>query len=161
MTDEQLSALEAAARAATPGEWFTDRPEVDRFDPVTGHYTTPDRMHVISRVKHDGHDYAIVAITDGEMDESNAAYIAAANPAAVLALIQRVREAEGHRNDKASALTELLAAAEECASDLACHVNSLTTENDRRLYDSERRRHETDMAPVRRLRAAVARVRGE
>lgn len=60
-----------------------------------------------------------------------------------------------------AALTELIAAAEECASDLACHVNTITTENDRRLYDSERRRHETDMAPVRRLRAAVARVKGK
>lgn len=90
-----LDALAALAREATAGEWFTDRPEVDRFDHVTGHYTTPDRMHVISRVKPDGQEYAVVAITDGADDEANAAYIAAANPAAVLALIARVRELEG------------------------------------------------------------------
>lgn len=42
------------------------------------------------------------------------------------------------------ALTELIAAAEECGRDLELYVQS-----------------RRDMAPVRRLRAAVARVRGE
>jgi len=44
----------------------------------------------------------------------------------------------------AAALTELIAAAEECGRDLELYVQS-----------------RRDMAPVRRLRAAVARVRGE
>jgi len=58
-------------------------------------------------------------------------------------------------------LAELIASATECADDLAVYVNTATTENDRRLYDSERRRHEADMAPVIRLRAALAKLKGE
>jgi hypothetical protein len=50
-------------------------------------------------------------------------------------------------------LTELLAAAEECAGDLETTI-AMVDANMGADVDS-------DMAPVRRLRAAVARVRGE
>jgi len=71
MTDEQLSALEAAARAATPGPWMSL-------------------------------DFQPWKVWDGEgnnllgsfANDCDGAYIAAANPAVVLALIARVRELE-------------------------------------------------------------------
>lgn len=58
-----------------------------------------------------------------------------------------------------AALTELLAAAEECAGDLATALDHEYADRD--TYPSYYRKYERDMAPVRRLRAAVARVRGE
>jgi hypothetical protein len=148
-----LDALAALAREATAGEWFTDRPEVDRFDHVTGHYTTPDRMHVISRVKPDGQEYAVVAITDGADDEANAAYIAAANPAVVLGLIERVQRAEARLGD----LTELLAAAEEAIGT----ITQAMTDNYLKSLGHPTVSQETRMRYTSRLRAAVARVRGE
>ena len=57
------------------------------------------------------------------------------------------------------ALTELLAAAEECAGDLADEASIKYPHAD--TNRTEERLYERDMAPVRRLRAAVARVRGE
>lgn len=56
-------------------------------------------------------------------------------------------------------LTELLAAANECAEDLATAMDHEYADRD--TYPSYYRKYERDMAPVRRLRAAVARVRGE
>jgi hypothetical protein len=55
-------------------------------------------------------------------------------------------------------LTELLAAAEECAGKLEASMGEAP---DRVAYPHYHRSYERDMAPVRRLRAAVARVRGE
>jgi len=60
---------------------------------------------------------------------------------------------ESDVNAIAAALTELIAAAEECADDLASYVDTAYSKTD---PDYER---EVDC--VRRLRAAVARVRGE
>ena len=58
-----------------------------------------------------------------------------------------------------AALTELLAAAEECAGDLADEASIKYPHAD--TNRTEERLYERDMAPVRRVRAAVARVRGE
>lgn len=58
-----------------------------------------------------------------------------------------------------AALTELLAAAEECAGDLEAEAAAKFPNRD--VHVAELFRYERDMAPVRRLRAAVARVRGE
>ena len=58
-------------------------------------------------------------------------------------------------------LNELVLAAEECAARLAIYVNTAPVETDRRLREIERRHGEDNMFHVRRLRAAVARVRGE
>ena len=58
-----------------------------------------------------------------------------------------------------AALTELIAAAEECADDLELYVQA--EYSTRHRHPDEMRRYERDMAPVRRLRAAVARVRGK
>jgi len=69
-----LSRLETLAREATPGDWYVD--------PVRYPHTVGDP---------DGHR---IVETYGKNRAANAAYIAAANPAAVLALIERVRELE-------------------------------------------------------------------
>ena len=68
MTDTELDALEAAAKAATPGPWRQSK-----------------------------HDKEFVCFNDTTLrgsdinGELNAAYIAAANPAAVLGLIAELR----------------------------------------------------------------------
>lgn len=81
MTDEQLSALEAAAKAATPGPWVLNGLSVDA----------------------DGFD--ICGCTDwrspiNRNGTANAAYIAAANPAAVLDLIAELRKARMYMTER-------------------------------------------------------------
>lgn len=75
-----------------------------------------------------------------------------------LSYLMRVM-AQTHVTIPTAALTELLAAAEECARLLSERVDS-----DHRFHNivpAERLVHKINSAPVRRLRAAVARVRGE
>jgi len=75
MTDAELTALATAARAATPGEWKTpsERPFLVHTDDLT---------------------VAECFAVDRNGAVANAAHIAAANPAAVLRLIARLRDAE-------------------------------------------------------------------
>lgn len=79
MTDEQMAALRAAAEKATPGPWNTNGYNENEVD---------------------ANDGRIVAICFGPESHTepaalaNAAYIALANPAAVLALLDRVAAAE-------------------------------------------------------------------
>lgn len=72
-----LDEIERLARAATPGPWAT----------VAG----PLNMHVSSR---SGFVIGSEGMASYGQDVSNAAHIAAANPATVLALIARLRAAE-------------------------------------------------------------------
>lgn len=77
MTNEQLDALEAAAKAATPGPWDWNGLSVDA----------------------DGFD--LCSCTDwrspiNRNGTANAAYIAAANPIVVLELIAELRKAKAH-----------------------------------------------------------------
>ena len=58
-------------------------------------------------------------------------------------------------------LTELFIAIEECAGNLASHVEAKYPATDRSIYLSEQHRYERDMTPVHRLRSAVAQVRGK
>ena len=84
MTD--LAKLKELAEAATPGMWrqvFDDQCEVDTVRSVDGDFVLADDL--LAR---------------------DAAFIAAANPATILALISRLEEAEGQlldRTDKATA----------------------------------------------------------
>lgn len=73
--DAELAALEAAARAATPGEWF----------PRYGGRAAACIF---------GRDDFLIAETSGRNRDANASFIAKAHPDATLRLIQRVREAE-------------------------------------------------------------------
>lgn len=88
MTDPlDLDALEATARAATPGPWFArgldDEPTVNHEFDTEGH----------------GPGYGAHVYPDKPED---AVFIAAFDPPTVLALIERVREAEAAR-DRAQA----------------------------------------------------------
>lgn len=87
MIDIDLDAFQAAAEAATPGTWqfYCDGPSVD---PNWHIVTNESRMRVIANVH----------IEPGnQMDLANATLIAAANPAVILALIDRLRKAEAAR----------------------------------------------------------------
>ena len=80
MTPEQRAALREAAKKATPGPWFMEPDE-----------TSPDILAapgVVART--------VASDMPRQVDALNAAFIAAANPAAVLALLDenaRMREA--------------------------------------------------------------------
>lgn len=68
ITKEQLAELERLARAATPGPWHTDR--------------MPYTERILS-----GNDFYVARTFGMRQRDLNAAYIAAANPATVLALM--------------------------------------------------------------------------
>ena len=72
MTDTELSALEAAAKAATPGPWDCGGVEV-----FLGEWNP------------------LIAMCNSE---DNAAFITAANPAAILSLIAELRQARKERD---------------------------------------------------------------
>lgn len=85
MTDEDVKKLGELAQAATPGPW-----EVDGTISVMGD-VKPETWETVCLTG----DF--MGSDEGEkkaQNEANARYIAAANPAAVLALIERVRQAE-------------------------------------------------------------------
>jgi len=56
-------------------------------------------------------------------------------------------------------LAELIAAAEECAGDLEAEIDGKYPNPD--SHPIETRRYNRDMAPVIRLRAALAKLKGE
>lgn len=95
MTQEQINELRKLAQAATPGAWVVnDDPLVNEGAP---HLMTED-------------GYAIADFWGNESslglkgNERNAAYIAAANPAAVLELIAEVDRQRGYADDLTIAL---------------------------------------------------------
>ncbi len=87
-----LDDLEALARAATPGPWTGPR-VTDQWPPGwLGVYACDDE---------DGQPYEVIGTTGHaladltvEQDQANARFIAAANPATILALVDRVRRLE-------------------------------------------------------------------
>ena len=84
VTDTQLAALEKLAQAATPGPWvvYTD----SNFD---GHQIESE----------DGVERIVCPETsDGVRREEDAEYIAAANPAVMLGLIDELRQARRERD---------------------------------------------------------------
>lgn len=98
MTDD-LERLEALARAATPGPWFCNDWQRDG-GPDT--WTVEAHRREIlssgqSSIWPGGIEKIQIANTEyGERPIEDAAFIAAANPATILSLIQRVREAESN-----------------------------------------------------------------
>lgn len=87
MTDAELDSLEAAAKAATPGPW----------EDLSNH---PD--HLRGTINRGAKHIAICGYLDTWEEErrvtlkemlANAAYIAAANPSAILSLIAELRQA--------------------------------------------------------------------
>jgi len=93
MTDTplDLDALQAAAEAATPGPWWDRSDEYGQSAPHYGEY-----------------GWSVPGCPAGETEDSpqgraDAAYIAAADPTTILALIRRVRDAEAERDKCAAA----------------------------------------------------------
>lgn len=88
MTELNLDDLEAKAKAATPGPWEDVSelaPDLDRYSRSI--YSEGYKGLLIGRISQNGaHD-------------ADAAFIATANPATVLALIARIRELEAREAD--------------------------------------------------------------
>jgi len=104
MTAPDLDALERAAQAATPGPWYqSGSPWFSTGSLVLS--GSPDRHAGYMIVDTDPLDYR-EDIPDGEVadPDDDAAYIAAANPAAIRSLIARLREAERQRDEARAAL---------------------------------------------------------
>ena len=96
-----LAELRRLAEAATPGPWDFHRPHPNY------------RAYAVDRVMPGGHLGEDVATTGDVCAEENGAYIAAANPAAVLGLLDRLahmREARDNARAEVERLTELVEA---------------------------------------------------
>lgn len=78
MTDPDLAELRRLAEVATPGPW----------------QASFDQSEVASPCGDGSYDLVCAAIANGATDPKNAAFIAAANPAAILALLDCVASAE-------------------------------------------------------------------
>lgn len=84
MTDAELSALEAAAKAATPGPWRTEYRQ---------RYVFAENDVNVCEIR--GYGELIHMVPESEAVEqmrSNGAYIAAAHPDAILELIAELRQ---------------------------------------------------------------------
>lgn len=88
MPDLDLDALEATARAATPGPWMLDGMGED--EPEINYWA--HRFIGTAEPNESGSNEIIATSEDGH--GPNAEYIAAFDPPTVLALIARIREAE-------------------------------------------------------------------
>ena len=106
MTDAELDALEAAAKAATPGPWETDYRQ---------RYVFAANGVNVCEIR--GYGELIHMVPECEAVEqmrSNGIYIAAANPAAVLDLIAELRQARAERAWLAAMLSEACARNGSC-----------------------------------------------
>lgn len=90
MTAPDLDALERAAQAATPGPWTAHEAGIP----------ASSGRHFVART---GGEW-VGATGYGPQSYRDAAYIAAANPAAIRSLIARLREAERQRDEARAAL---------------------------------------------------------
>lgn len=97
VTTEELSTLEALAKAATPGPWKSERnPNFSRTEYTTQVFDASGKdVCTVARcpVKKEEWDWGKTISLRAE----NAAFIAAANPDTVLRLIAGIRELEGAR----------------------------------------------------------------
>jgi hypothetical protein len=83
MSEDKWTPLERLAKAATPGPWLNT--EVCKF--VLGGITEFVGFKILGR-----DDERVHSETDGVEKQENAAFIAAANPAAILELIAAARQ---------------------------------------------------------------------
>lgn len=96
-----LDELEAKARAATPGPWR-----------ITDRRASPDGPGLDCNLSGPGISANIVRCAGSVNSEANAAFIAAANPAAVLELVARVRAYEAALASVAQAGDDIVEMAE-------------------------------------------------
>ena len=139
MTSDQLDVLQAAAEAATPGPWSRFRPEATECHEIVGAIGDRDNLVVWA-----------------ECEPDDAEFIAAANPAVVLELIKRVREAEQDAGDLSSRLSIFLDEVTGSRLSYATYpVETMLREVDAR-YE---RLHEAELSDVSAERdAALARI---
>ena len=105
MTDKQLDALEAAAKAATPGPWETDYRQ---------RYVFAENGVNVCEIR--GYGELIHMVPECEAVEqmrANANFIAAVSPAVVLDLITELRQARRERDWLASQLEGACYSAED------------------------------------------------
>ena len=112
MTDAELSSLEAAARAATPGPW-------------TSHF---DGNVWVMGPTTDHKSICLAGYARNKQENiKNATYIAAANPSGVLELIAELRQAKAERDWLADKLESiewpLLTTWIEVAKEATCQKN--------------------------------------
>lgn len=98
MTPTELASLEALAKSATPGPWSYPRDKSNAPDTLIYSEQKPDKAqseHGACIAQVSVYD-AVTGLLPKRQYEANAAFIAAANPAAILSLIEeykRMREA--------------------------------------------------------------------
>jgi len=91
-----LDEIERLARAATPGKWSVRETVINGIG-YGGHWVETDHEDLIQITGSGGARSFTHRVFDRQIhddNEANAAYIAAANPATVLALVARLRAAE-------------------------------------------------------------------
>ena len=93
MTQEQINELRRLAQAATPGPWAYTKDSKDF--PVNGYVTVRDCIYSVCVLPYEG-------IRADNRVTANGLFIAAANPAAILALIQQRDELLAALNSAAS-----------------------------------------------------------
>ena len=94
MSPLDLPALEELAKAATPGPWTAE----DSSKPPMRSFLIQSGGRVVARyLSFDDHLAFAHRDAEPERVSANAAYIAAANPETVLALIERIRALEAER----------------------------------------------------------------
>jgi len=100
-TPDPLSQLEAAAREATPGEWWLHVEPAREHTPTltgAGHYRRDYHAVVSGPIAPEPEDTNVITDDAGyyskAAEPNDLAFIALANPATILALIGRLRKAE-------------------------------------------------------------------
>lgn len=91
MTPDNLEDLRKLAEAATPGPWCVEDPLDETLSIVEAGKQTYEWRFIAncSIPDEDDHDFTFREV------KANAAFIAACDPSTILALIERVRAAEG------------------------------------------------------------------
>lgn len=91
MNDEELNALEAAAKAATPGPWTTAKPQTITDGPAKG---WPDREVIAGTPGRQAiYTDPVNANRGGSFPAADCEFIAMANPERILRLIAELRAA--------------------------------------------------------------------
>lgn len=115
MTHSQLRALALAARH---GDWYVDRhSKIDKFFSI---YDCANRGTEIARIDYDDVDH--------EQADANAAFIAAANPATVLSLLDQLSAMTAARDELAEIAEDMLDSQDgdlECIVEAIEHVSTL------------------------------------
>ena len=149
VTPEMLAELRRLAEAATPGPWYLDGP---------WWYGDDDSAYCISTAEDAGRIAVTIAppryIFGGEREvrDANARFIAAANPAVVLALLDRLahmREARDAARAEVKRLTALVEAVREYAAARQANIDHGP------LLSAQKAAHDALLAALARLDASA------